>query len=275
MSFLVILLLLAVQRFSRAALLLRGDGLLLRLLAWVERQPWLGSSSLQLLVLLAVPVLPLLLLERITGSVLHGLLLIPLELLVILWALGGGDPRPQLQAFRRSWQSGDVEAASLQACQQLALPSHDAASLLRQVQGYLFWHCYQSLFAVLFCYALGGAALALVYRLLVLLVEHSSDGLRQHAAAARQLLDWLPARLLALSLALAGNFTAVSRVLGPRLLEWNASPARIVVECGRVAADLPATAEAAIRSLDEQWALLVRAAIVWYCSWALWVILIA
>lgn len=274
MSFLAVVLLLALHRFSRLRLLVQVDaGLVWLCNALCAR---VAPACLQLLLLLILPLLPLLLLSAVLGTVWHGLLLLPVDLLVLVWALGSGDPRALLQPLRAQWQAGNLEAASLQAQQSLQRPSHDASSLLQHLQDFLLWHSYQNFFAVLFCYGLGGAPLVLVYRVLVLLGEKAGDGLRDRARTARQALDWLPARLTALSLALAGNFTAVARVLRPGLLQAGSCPAHLIVSCGRAAAGLePVTPdEPSLRSLDELWALLVRAAVVWYCGWALWVLLV-
>lgn len=275
MSFLVIVLLLLLQHQRRCLPFAQLDGLWQRWRQRVEQLPWQRWSWLQLLALL-LPVLPVWLLSWSLGSVLYGLALLPVDLLVLLWAAGEVDPRPRLRPFRDSWRRGDVEGASLHAGQAIGPQGHDADSLLRHVQGYLLWHCYQSLFAVLFCYAVGGAPLALAYRLLAMTVGDAGERLRDLAAVLRQALDWLPVRLLALSFALAGNFTAVGRILWARLFDLSASPARLVVECGRTASELPARVAPAADpcTLDELWALLVRAAVVWYCAWALWMILV-
>lgn len=269
MTFLVVLLLLALQRYSRHPLFLQLDLLWSRWCVQVEHSSR-EMSWLRLLALL-LPVLPIAWLEWALRPLWHGLLLLPLDLLVLLWAMGEGDPRPRLQALRSSWSRDDLEGASLYAGLGLHFSAHDSRSLIQHVQGYLLWHSYQSFFAVLFCFAIGGVPLALAYRLLAMACEQTGSGLRERVVLLRQALDWMAVRLLVLAMALTGNFLPVARILWSRLLDLTASPARLLVEGGRAAVELPPdfTGAAAVQSLDQLWDLLLRAAILWYCVWAL------
>ncbi|MNY18710.1 regulatory protein AmpE [compost metagenome] len=224
--------------------------------------------------MLGAPLLLVGLLLWILAPLAYGWLLLPLHVAVLLWSLGRGDPQRSLAPFRASWQRGDAEAAYLDARRDLGVQAEDPPTLLRQVQGFLLWQAYQGFFAVIFWYALLGPLLALAYRLLALLAEHAGDAvLRRHAVRLRQALDWLPARLLALSLALAGNFVTANRVLWARLFDLQASAAQLVVDAGRAAAD-SAAGKGGVETLDELWSLLLRAGLIWYSALALWILLL-
>ncbi|HYQ38867.1 MAG TPA: regulatory signaling modulator protein AmpE [Pseudomonas sp.] len=232
-----------------------------------------GQPRRQLLLVLGVPLLVLGLLLWSLAPLAYGWLLLPVHLLVVLWSLGRGDTRRQLEPFRASWQRGDREAAYLDAQGDLGVQAEDDVALLAQVQGYLLWRLHQGFFAVIFWYALLGPLPALAYRLLVLVeTQAGEERLAEQARQLRALLDWLPARALALSLALAGNFVAAYQVLRPRLTERRASAMPLVADVGRAAADLPAEG-AGVESLDELWRLMQRATLIWYCAIALWVLL--
>src|SRR5690606_19010667 len=113
--------------------------------------------------------------------------------------------------------------------------------LLRRVQGHLVWQGYQGFFAVIFWYALLGPLPVLGYRLLALVTEHARQApLRERAEQLRHGLDWLPARVLAGSFALVGNFAAVGRVLLHELLHWDISAGRLLQDTARAATDLEA-----------------------------------
>jgi AmpE protein len=145
------------------------------------------------------------------------------------------------------------------------------------VQGHLLWQAYQSFFAVIFWYLLLGPMAALAYRLLALCAEHAEQpALRERAVQLRHAFDWLPARVLASSFALVGNFVAVSRALLHELLSWDISAAQLVIKAGRAAGEMPAPVlgEAGVDTLDQLWQLLIRAAVVWYAGYALWVLLV-
>ncbi|MBU3057276.1 regulatory signaling modulator protein AmpE [Pseudomonas indica] len=278
MSFLVLLLVVWVEKFSSWRWRIQQDGPWLRQLAKVEASPRLKTApwlALGLLVLLPVLVLGLVL--WMLEPVAYGWLALPVHLLVVIYSLGRGDVLAALGPFRDAWRRGDSQAAYHVAERDLALDASEGGALLLRVQGYLLWQAYQSFFAVIFWYALLGPMAALAYRLLALTAEHSQEpALRERAVQLRHGFDWVPVRLLAASFALVGNFVAVSRALLHELLSWDVSAARLVIDAGRAASESPepVLGEAGVASLDALWQLLVRAAVLWYAAFAIWTLLL-
>ena len=277
MSFLVILLVLLVEKFSDWRPRLQHDGPWLARLRQVEASsrmqhaPWL---ALLLLVLLPVALLGLLLatLEPLA----YGWLSLPLHLLVLLYSLGRGHAKAELGAFRDAWRRGDQEAAALAAERDVGLQEQDPPSLMQAVQARLLWKSYEGFFAVIFWYLLLGPMAALAYRLLALCAEHAElAGLRERAVQLRHAFDWLPVRVLLGSFALVGNFVAVNRALLHELLSWDVPARRLLADAGPLAADLPPVidGEAGIARLDAIAALLVRTRVFWYAVIAVWTIL--
>lgn len=277
MSFLVILLVVWVEKFSSARQHIQQDGLWLKQLQRLQQgslqySPWLCMALLVLL-----PVLLLGLLLMLLEPIAYGWLALPLHLLVLIYSLGRGDLQTALGPFRDAWRRGDLQAAYRVAERDLALQPEEGLALLRQVQDHLLWQAYQSFFAVLFWYLLLGPLAALAYRLLAMTAEHAEQAsLREHAEQLRHAFDWLPVRVLAFSFALVGNFVAVSRALLHELLSWDLCADEWISRAGRAAAELdtPVSGEPGVETLDRLWQLLIRAAVVWYAGYALWVLLV-
>ncbi|MFK0086841.1 regulatory signaling modulator protein AmpE [Pseudomonas sp. NPDC090755] len=276
MSFLVLLLVLWVEKFSALRQQLQRDGFFCTELARLERNgkshPWWVLATLVLL-----PVALLVLLMHVLEPVAYGLLALPVHLLVLIYSLGRGDVKASLGPFRDAWRRGDEQAAVHVAERDLGVTGDNARSLLERVQGHLLWEAFQSFFAVIFWYVLLGPAAALAYRLLALTVEHARNpALKERAQQLRHAFDWAPVRALGISFALVGNFVAVSRVMLHELLNWNISAARLIASVGQVAADMPASTEAGpqgLVGLDTLWELLLRSAVLWYACFALWTVL--
>jgi AmpE protein len=278
MSFLVLLLALWIEKFSALRHRVQRDGGWIRELNKLEtsarlaKQPWL---VLTILVLLPVALLALLLL--VLEPVAYGLLALPVHLLVVIYSLGRGDLLGGLGPFRDAWRREDLQAAAHVAKRDLNICADSGEQLLERVQGHLLWQAYQSFFAVIFWYFVLGPVAALAYRLLALAQEHGQNpALVERAAQLRHAFDWLPVRLLAASLALVGNFVAVSRVMLHELLNWNISAAQLINRVGLAAGEIPppVVGPEGINTLDCLWELLLRAAVLWYAGFALWTVLI-
>lgn len=273
MNFLVLLLVLWVEKFSSGRRRIQRDGLWLQWLKRTENQaPWIG---LLLAVLLPVVLLGVLLLAL--KPLAYGLVLLPVHVLLLVYSLGRGDVLVALGPFRDAWRRGDDQAALHVAERDLGVAADGEAELLQRVQDYQLWQAYQGFFAVIFWYALLGPLPAVAYRLLALCAEQAAQpGMVERAAQLRHAMDWLPARVLAASFALVGNFAAVSRVVLHDLLAWDISAAQLVANAGRAASELPEPqpGEPGVGTLDELWQLLVRAAVLWYAAFAVWILLL-
>jgi AmpE protein len=278
MSFLVLLLVLLLEKFSTVRGWVQRDSAWLALLRRIEANAQTAASAWLPLVLFALlPALALWLLLALLAPVAYGWLALPVHLLVMLFGLGRGDVLGIMGPFRDAWRRDDSEAAYLAARRDLGIEAEEGAELLQRVQAHLVWEAYQGFFAVIFWYALLGLVPVLFYRLLALLGEHAaSEASRDQARQLRHALDWLPARCLAATFGLVGHFEAVSRVLLEQLLNWELGARALPADSSRAAADIPAlvSASAGIAGLDSLWQLLVRAAIAWYAIFAIWTILV-
>ncbi|WP_028696387.1 regulatory signaling modulator protein AmpE [Pseudomonas cremoricolorata] len=271
MSFLVLVLVLWIEKFSALRRRVQRDGFfvgeLLRLERGRQPRPWLTLA-----ICVLAPVLLLALLLHVLQPVAYGLLALPVHLLVLLYSLGRGDAKAALGPLRDAWRRGDDQGALHVAERDLDLRAEQPGELSRQVQGHLLWQAYQSFFAVIFWYFLLGPAAALAYRLLALTLEHSRQVTVQALAERlRHWLDWLPVRALGISFALVGNFVAVSRVMLHELLNGQLRAEPWVAQLGRVADDIPEhdSADQANQRLDSLWDLLLRSAVLWYVAFAL------
>ncbi|MDN6861091.1 regulatory signaling modulator protein AmpE [Pseudomonas sp. CAN2814] len=278
MSFLVLLLVLVIEKFSGWRGRIQRDGLWLGWLDTVggikslSERPWLG-----ILVAVLPPLLLLALLLTILDPVAYGLLALPVQLLVVVWSLGRGDVLRAIGPFRDAWRREDAQGAYHVAERDLGVQAESDDDLLAQVQGTLVWQAYQAFFAVIFWYALLGPVAALAYRLLAIAADQGRQPLlRERAAQLRHAFDWLPARALVLSFALVGNFVAVTRMLLHDLLAWDVPAARLLARAGYVAEDFNEGGLGAkgVASLDALWQLLVRSAVLWYAVFAVWTLLL-
>ena len=278
MSFLVLVLVMLAEKFSSLRARVQRDGAWLRLLARLEQRGGEGNAAwLHLGLLVLGPALLLGLLLWLLHPLAYGWLALPVHVLVVIYALGRGDVPGQMGPFRDAWRRGDTQAAWLAGQRDLALEEGESDVLL-VARRWLVWQAHQSFFVVIFWYALLGPVPALVYRLLALTESHAQHpALRERAALLRHALDWLPARALVATFAFVGNFVAVGRVLAHELLNWEGSAARLLDEAAAAAEHWPAASpsgEAGVAQLDDLWQLLVRSAMLWYATFAVWVLVI-
>lgn len=278
MSFVVLLLAIVIEKFSSLRQRFQRDGGWLRELHALEASPKFATRPwLVLAILILCPVAVLALLLWVLDPVAYGLLALPVHVLVVIYSLGRGDIQAGLGPFRDAWRRGDLQAGAHVAERDIGITAETGEQLLEKVQSHLLWQSYQGFFAVIFWYFLLGPVAALSYRLLALAAEQGKNPeLVERAQQLRHAFDWVPVRLLAASFALVGNFAAVGRVMLHELLNWDISAEQLINKAGCAAAEIaaPQPGPEGVVSLDTLWALLLRAALLWYAGFAVWTLLL-
>lgn len=125
---------------------------------------------------------------------------------LLLYSFGRGNIGAELEKYRSQCRREDFEAAYLYGVAELRWFNGDAArsalgadEVHRAMQRGFLYQAHQRWFAILFYFLLLGPVGALAYRLLQLAPADKSSRLLRWA-------DWVPARLLAASFTLTGNF---------------------------------------------------------------------
>ena len=213
-TLIVVLIVLAVAMAAPELTRLRDFGWLQRWVVWLNAR--LGLNALWthgagLLLSVGLPCLGLLLVDGMLGGALFGLVGFVLAVVVLYYCWGPRD---------LDLDVADLVTATDAESRQRALRALGAAdapaSTIDRVER-VFDEALRRWFSVLFWFVLFGPVAALGYRLLQLLADRSefiAELPYAQNVAARRLHDalaWLPAQLMALALALAANFDAVSK----------------------------------------------------------------
>ncbi|MBT7259452.1 MAG: hypothetical protein HN881_10595 [Porticoccaceae bacterium] len=194
-------------------------------LGFVQRDNWLRKwhsalhklglssqpSALGLIVFLAVPLLLLYLLLSTLAQQGLGLFVFLLELVVLLYALGRGNLDTQIALLTSDLQRDDLQAAfhdaSVFNTAYREGSAESAEDLKEEVFAALPYRIFERSFVVIFWFFLLGAPAALAYRLLALYGDLRLDSQDSRAAKWLWLMEWLPVRLLGITLGLVGNFS--------------------------------------------------------------------
>jgi AmpE protein len=222
MIFLVVLITLLLNYYWRRERSLPVD-------AWFERwQQWLlaaeerlpnaakgWSGTLPMLALL-VPLIPLAILLWLAHGRLFGLLSVGIHVVVLMYCMARINVNELVDEYLALWRHGNFEAAYHHVSQRVpggfGRPPEDYALMHQQFLDHVLLVNFRRLFAVLFWYILLGPLAALFYFLLQqvlktgkVLTDRASDAMAKRLQA---ILEWVPARLLCLAFALAGDFVA-------------------------------------------------------------------
>jgi AmpE protein len=183
---------------------LHRDGWFMR---WRSQLTGLGLGPVPVLVFsVLVPCLVVQFALNVLEPLLFGACWIVAAAGLLLYGFGRGNVGAELEKYRSQCRREDFEAAYLYGVGELgwfkageasgARGPHQVHALMQR--GFLY-HAYQHWFAVVFYFLLLGPVGALAYRLLQLAVGARPFRLMQWV-------DWVPARLLAASFTLTGNF---------------------------------------------------------------------
>ncbi|MFA0811063.1 regulatory signaling modulator protein AmpE [Microbulbifer epialgicus] len=216
MTLLIVLFTLALVQIWGSGAPLHRDGWFDRWCSRIARIPAL-KSDVRLLIGVSIlpPVLAVAILMVVIESAVGGLGVLLLGVPLLLYCLGRGNFNDVLSAYLRSWYRGDLQGATYAAgplLQEIHESPIDGKGLHAQVFRGAAYCAFERLFAVLFWFILLGIPGALLFRLSALYAE-KARGTEREAAGARWLwlLEWLPVRVMGLSLAIVGNFAGCYR----------------------------------------------------------------
>lgn len=281
MSFLVLIILVIIEKFSNGRYYLQKDSFWLRQLHKTEQHiPEGDSLTFATLKLTLLPVIIIGIAIFFLHSIFHGIFLIFIDVAIMLYALGRKDLLQRFGSFKDAWRRNDIEGLKIAAERDLQLTEIDTSDpeqLLQQSESKLLWYSYEGFFAVIFWYMLCGPLIPLFYRLTAMLEEHTNNQqLKEKASTFRYYLDWLPSRILIYSFCLIGHFTASFEVLVKDLFNKKASANELITKAGLAAiqAEGEVQYEEKISSLDILWSLVIRSAMLWYAIYALIIIFI-
>lgn len=297
MIFLTVITCLLINHYWRRERRLPVDGWFDAWQAWLSnhnnRLPafmrnWSGTLPVLALLLPMVP--PALLLWLAEGR-LFGLLTLGLHVLILIYCFTRFNLLALIEDYLACWREGNYEAAYLQAVAQapdaFRSRTDDYAGMHQQFLDYVLMVSLRRLFAVLFWYIVLGPLGALFYFLLQQML--SADVLLEDRASSRawqrflSLAEWVPARLLALAFALAGDFVAGFQRLREHLLD-NLAPHHniaLLIDCAVAAIGKPDTSiRDAEYSVQASWRLealrdlVLRSQIVWVIAVAMIILVV-
>ena len=182
---------------------------------WQEQVGSPGGDLTGLIVCIGAPVLACALAQYVLRGTWLGLTSLVFAIIVLLYCWGPRDLERDVEAIDKAPDS-DRRAAALQALRADATQPPLEFTTEKVVEA-TFLAALRRWFGVLLWFALLGPAGALLYRLTQVLAgpefaAGQSAGQRAAAEHAARILDWLPAHLIVLALALASNFDAVFKV---------------------------------------------------------------
>jgi AmpE protein len=241
------------------------------------------------LIVVGVPTLVLALLIWLAKGWLFGMPELFLQVIVLFVILGCPRLKSELQSYLHAWRAGDVQAAFLHAQNigySLDEPIDNPAQLHQRVWSEYLHQTFARYFSIIFWFMVLGAVGALFARLTnQAALNGQSPALQRFAARLDHLLQWVPARLLALTFALAGNFVASMRrslndLIDPFSQTW---PLLTRAAEGALVGEITADPAAPVASLDAQREhemkemlrlrdLLNRSLIVWFAGLAVLVL---
>lgn len=196
------------------------------------------------------------------------------DLLVLIYCLGNTHLRLQVRECYDYVEKNDQEKA-----QALLWQYFDVLEKERVTPYLLMKACYraslQRIFSILFWFILLGPMGAILYRftqkLSVYGLDRPTDKLRKLAEKLTFILDWVPARLLALSFCLAGHFTSIFNEWRISFKSGISDTYQVLYTCGHIAVSARDSVDTdfVLAQFDEAYYLICRSLFIWLVVLAL------
>lgn len=248
MKFLVILVALLINHYWSRDRVLPGDAWFERLQGFMhglaQRFDGYDMDKWLVLLVLLLPSCILLVLLWIVDSVWFGLISFCVHVALLLTLFDPVHLRSWTQRYLDHWRAEDFEAAYLSLQERYGAlrlkDSDDQEAVHGQCTRFLLTNSFERLFAVLFWYLVLGPAGALTYFVLLQMrrVRHRNATLDYEQPWIIRLefvLEWVPARLLGLTFALAGHFEATFNCLRRYVADTSSTAFEVVLSCANAA----------------------------------------
>ncbi len=142
-------------------------------------------------------------------SLFFGVLALACNVFLLLLLLGQAGFKESLVHYIESLRRGDFEASAIKQQVLSGINSrrlNDPVNMQNEVCTAILYHNFNRFFIIIFWFVFAGPAAAVAIRVIDLVSQHSSHQLNTSAMWVKKIVEWIPARLLALSFALAGDF---------------------------------------------------------------------
>ncbi len=201
-----------------------------------------GVPRLAMLITLLIPLVIAALFLSVTRDWLFGFAAVLFHVFILFYALGRVNLFEQLEEYLRHWCNGDFQSAYHHAEKQFngefGFAADDAASLhVGSCKG-LLYQWFEQIFVVVFWYLVAGPLAALFMRLLSLYEQRYKVSGYGGGLQLLHVLEWLPARLLALTYAVAGNFSHCFKVLMTSIADYKMPTNELLLKTGLAASGL-------------------------------------
>lgn len=196
------------------------------------------------------------------------------DLVILVYCLGNTHLRAQMVECYEQIELGNLDTA------RALLLEHFDVEERGEVTPYILMKAFyraslQRVFSILFWFIVLGPVGAALYRAVQKLSVYSSEDtmnkVQRLATRVTFILDWIPARLLALSFCLAGHFMEVFTEWRTTFKTGKSDTYQVLYNCGHIAVRADANSDKAIvlAQLDEAYYLVCRSLFIWLVVLAL------
>ena len=183
--------------------------------AWLRKVKALLHNRIQwdgpwgVVAVLVIPVSLTLLLGFLLDSFFLGLFGLLFSIVILVYSLRYQPQDKLVDEIIDALEAGELSRANERAAAIMGHSPRSDKDLVKQVSDAIFVNINERMFAIMFWFAILGPAGAVLYRMVCIYNQQESideQGFRQAMQRLRDILDWVPVRLLVIGFAVAGSF---------------------------------------------------------------------
>lgn len=223
MKLLALLMALGIERWRPLGRFVHRDAWFASIQSWMDHN--VLEPSTRYFCAVVIPAIFIALMLCLFKKPLWGMLGFLLQVLLLLYVIGRGRLTQALENYLSDWRTNDLQGAAHHAQEHFMVVEdsvEDGVTLHHQMRKQILYYGLIDFFVVVFWYLILGVFGALVSCLTQLYVANAGGEAKAWAQKSKDVIEWLPARLLGLTFAVAGNFGTcfgewVDRVMQPKM----------------------------------------------------------